>query len=78
MSVKRLALLTTSVKIHFKAESPKKLIEDILEGRSMSYTYEIEVITDDTLIFNFTYDDWDFKIPVICQLIADKYWIVTK
>jgi hypothetical protein len=76
--VKTLLKSTATVNIKEKTSTPKLLIEDILSGRNKGYTYEVIIVTDDTLIFNFTYDDWDFKVPVVCQLIADTYWVVTK
>jgi hypothetical protein len=76
--MKTLLKSTATVTIKEKTSTPKLLIEDILSGRNKEYTYEVIIVTDDTLIFNFTYDDWDFKVPVVCQLIADTYWVVTK
>ena len=78
MNKKMFSKSTATVTIHEPAESPKKLIEEIMEGRTNNYVYEIVVVTEDTVIFDFTYDDWYFKVPVVCQLVANTYWVVTK
>ncbi|NRA77114.1 MAG: hypothetical protein HRU18_02805 [Pseudoalteromonas sp.] len=74
---KHLSSTSTTTTILEPMATPKLLIEKILSGRSNQYIYEIKVTTDNTLIFDYTYDDWDFKVPVICQLIANTYWLVT-
>lgn len=75
---KKLLKATATVTIVEKFDTPKLLIEEILSGTKQNYTYDIIVILDDVLIFNYTYDDWDFKVPVVCQLVGNAYWVVTK
>jgi hypothetical protein len=64
--------------IHSKMDTTHELIKSILTKRSENILYEVLVSTKDTLIFNYTYPDWDFTVPVICQLIGDTYWLVNQ
>ena len=64
--------------IHSKMDTTEELIKSILVKRSDLITHEVLVSTKDTLIFNYTYPDWDFTVPVICQLVGDTYWLVNQ
>ena len=74
--IKRLYRHKLERTLHVKHDSTKLLIEDILGGRKPSYVYEILHVDETNIVFNYTYDDWDFIIPVTCQLIGDTYWLV--